>query len=174
MTTWQQDAVDATTPLNRAFEALLVDVKVVTRYIGSECTVTLRPEGPDDDPEVPIVCEVRNPAGRAWKKLVEAYQTMQRFDGSKNYSSRYYHPRAPHGVWRVSVEPTDVAELGRASTPKRPAESTKNEFSAPPIGETTAVVRHYETGRETVVRGGAVQVNELPAMTVITVWKDAQ
>lgn len=47
-------------------------------------------------------------------------------------------------------------------------------FSAPTVGETTVVVRHYPTGRETVVQGGAVQVTELQALTVITVWKDAR
>lgn len=46
-------------------------------------------------------------------------------------------------------------------------------FKVPAVGETSVVVRHYSTGRETVVRGGAVQVVDLPAMTVITVWKDA-
>lgn len=47
-------------------------------------------------------------------------------------------------------------------------------FERPVIGETAVVVRHYPTGRETVSRGSAVQVTELPAMTVITVWKDAR
>lgn len=46
-------------------------------------------------------------------------------------------------------------------------------FRVPAIGATTVVVRHYPTGRETVVQGGAVQVTELQALTVITVWKDA-
>ena len=45
-------------------------------------------------------------------------------------------------------------------------------FKVPTVGETSVVVRHYSTGRETVVRGGAVQVVDLPAMTVITVWKE--
>lgn len=47
-------------------------------------------------------------------------------------------------------------------------------FRAPAIGETTVVVRHYPTGRETVVQGCAVQVTELQALTVITVWKDTR
>lgn len=47
-------------------------------------------------------------------------------------------------------------------------------FRAPTIGETTAVVRHYPTGCETVVQGSAVQVTELQALTVITIWKDAR
>lgn len=45
-------------------------------------------------------------------------------------------------------------------------------FKVPTVGETAVVVRHYSTGRETVIRGGAVQVVDLPAMTVITVWKE--
>ena len=48
------------------------------------------------------------------------------------------------------------------------------DFKFPVIGETVAVVRNYAAGRETIVRGGAVQVTDLPAMTVITVWKDAR
>lgn len=47
-------------------------------------------------------------------------------------------------------------------------------FKQPAIGESTVVVRHYPTGRETVTRGSAVQVTELPGMTVITVWKDTR
>lgn len=50
----------------------------------------------------------------------------------------------------------------------------RKNFKTPAIGETTVVVRHYPTGRETVVQGGAVQVTELQALTVITVWKDAR
>ena len=51
----------------------------------------------------------------------------------------------------------------------------KNEtFRVPSVGETTVVVSHRPTGRETVVRGGAVQVTELQALTVITVWKDTR
>ena len=46
------------------------------------------------------------------------------------------------------------------------------DFKIPTIGETVAVVRTYSAGRETIVRGGAVQVTDLPAMTVITIWKD--
>lgn len=53
--------------------------------------------------------------------------------------------------------------------------TTRNEdFKSPTVGETAAIVRNYTAGRETIVRGGAVQVTELPAMTVITVWKDAR
>ena len=48
------------------------------------------------------------------------------------------------------------------------------DFKIPTIGETVAVVRNYSAGRETVIRGGAVQVTDLPAMTVITVWKEQQ
>lgn len=48
----------------------------------------------------------------------------------------------------------------------------RKNFETPAIGETTVVIRHYPTGRETVVKGGAVQVTELQALTVITVWKD--
>lgn len=52
---------------------------------------------------------------------------------------------------------------------------TRNEdFKTPTVGETVAIVRNYTAGRETIVRGGALQVTELPAMTVITVWKDAR
>lgn len=47
-------------------------------------------------------------------------------------------------------------------------------FRVPTMGETTVVVSHHPTGRETVVQGGAVQVTELQALTVITVWKDAR
>ena len=51
----------------------------------------------------------------------------------------------------------------------------KNEtFRVPAVGETTVTVRHHPTGRETAVQGGAVQVTELQALTVITVWKDAR
>jgi hypothetical protein len=46
------------------------------------------------------------------------------------------------------------------------------DFKTPTIGETVAVIRNYSAGRETIVRGGAVQVTDLPAMTVITIWKD--
>lgn len=53
--------------------------------------------------------------------------------------------------------------------------ATHNEdFKTPTVGETVAIVRSCTVGRETIVRGGAVQVTELPAMTVITVWKDAR
>ena len=45
-------------------------------------------------------------------------------------------------------------------------------FETPTVGETTVAVRNYSVGRETIVRGGAVQVTDLPAMTVITIWKD--
>ena len=50
----------------------------------------------------------------------------------------------------------------------------RKNFETPTVGETTVVIRHYPTGRETVVKGGAVQVTELQALTVITVWKDAR
>lgn len=46
------------------------------------------------------------------------------------------------------------------------------DFKIPTIGETVVVVRNYSAGRENIVRGGAVQVTDLPAMTVITIWKD--
>lgn len=46
------------------------------------------------------------------------------------------------------------------------------DFKVPAIGETVAVVRNCTAGRETIIRGGAVQVTDLPAMTVITVWKE--
>lgn len=46
------------------------------------------------------------------------------------------------------------------------------DFKIPTTGETVAVVRNYSAGCETIVRGGAVQVTDLPAMTVITVWKE--
>lgn len=50
----------------------------------------------------------------------------------------------------------------------------KTVFQAPTLGETSVVVRNYSAGRETVIRGGAVQVTDLPAMTVITVWKEGR
>ena len=50
----------------------------------------------------------------------------------------------------------------------------KTVFQVPTLGETVAVVRNYSAGRETIIRGGAVQVTDLPAMTVITIWKDAK
>lgn len=46
------------------------------------------------------------------------------------------------------------------------------DFKTPAVGETSVVVRNYTAGRETIIRGGAVQVTDLPAMTVITVWKE--
>lgn len=55
------------------------------------------------------------------------------------------------------------------------AECTSNEldtFKTPTLGETSVVVRNYTAGRETIIRGGAVQVTDLPVMTVITVWKE--
>ncbi len=45
-------------------------------------------------------------------------------------------------------------------------------FKIPTLGETSVVVRNYTAGRETIIRGGAAQVTDLPAMTVITVWKE--
>lgn len=50
----------------------------------------------------------------------------------------------------------------------------RKNFGTPTMGETTVVIRHYPTGRETVVKGGAVQVTELQALTVITIWKDTR
>ena len=47
------------------------------------------------------------------------------------------------------------------------------DFKSPTLGETSVIVRNYSAGRETVIRGGAVQVTNLPAMTVITVWREA-
>lgn len=68
-----------------------------------------------------------------------------------------------------------IRALKSVPVPPKYAERTSNEldaFEIPTIGETSAVVRNYTAGRETVVRGGAVQVTDLPAMTVITVWKE--
>lgn len=50
--------------------------------------------------------------------------------------------------------------------------TSDKDFKIPTVGETSVVVRNYTAGRETIIRGGAVQVTDLPAMTVITVWKE--
>ena len=70
---------------------------------------------------------------------------------------------------------SNLRALKSDSVPPKYAERTTNEpdaFKTPTLGETSVVVRNYTAGRETIVRGGAAQVTDLPAMTVITVWKE--
>ena len=71
----------------------------------------------------------------------------------------------PAGATRVCAADAEHLALGGLMITR------DKDFKIPTMGETVAVVRNYSAGRETIVRGGAVQVTDLPAMTVITVWK---
>lgn len=163
MTTWQTDQADIPQPVSNQLVAKLVErVKVATRYVSVDLEVRVAPEHilyPDYETRALPLDEAR-----AIREGMERYE--QRTDKTI-YEDRFWRHSKP---WRVIIR-----ALKSKPVPPKYAERTHNEldaFRTPTAGETSAVVRNYTAGRETIVRGGAVQVTDLPAMTVITVWKE--
>lgn len=163
MTTWQTDQADIPQPVSNQLGAKLVErVKVATRYVSADLEVRVAPEHilyPDYVPQALPLDEAR--------VILEGMERYERRTAKTVYEDRFWRRSKP---WRVIIR-----ALKSVPVPPKYAERTSNEldaFKIPTIGETSAVVRNYTAGRETVVRGGAVQVTDLPAMTVITVWKE--
>lgn len=160
MTTWQMDQADIPQAISNPLGAKLVErVKVATRYVSADLEVWVAPEHilyPDYETQALPLDEAQ--------EILKGLDHYERVTGKTGYVDRFWRRSKP---WRVIV---------RALKPKY-AECTSNEpdaFKTATIGETVAVIRNYSAGRETIVRGGAVQVTDLPAMTVITIWKDSR
>ena len=163
MTGWQTDIVDTQRKALAALEKLLdpYDHPVVLEARG--LVVWLEPSGATTDTPTHYL---RAPVETsAWREVVRLTDSLARMG---YFTTRGYVSR--NGVkWAVtcrrSREGYVAPALGGVSVDRK-------NFETPTIGETTVVVRHHPTGRETVVQGGAVQVTELQALTVITVWGD--
>ena len=165
MTTWQTDQVDIPQPISNQLGAKLVErVKVATRYVSADLEVRVAPEHilyPEYETQALPLDEAQ--------EILKGLDHYERVTGKTGYVDRFWRRSKP---WRVIVR-----ALKPEPVPPKCAECTSNEpnaFKTTTIGETVAVVRNYSAGRETIVRGGAVQVTDLPAMTVITVWKEGQ
>lgn len=163
MTTWQTDQADIPQPVSNQLGAKLVErVKVATRYVSADLEVRVAPEHilyTDYVTQALPLDEAR--------VILEGMERYERRTDKTVYEDRFWRHSKP---WRVIVR-----ALKPDPVPPKYAERTSNEleaFKIPAPGETSVVVRNYTAGRETIVRGGAVQVTDLPAMTVITVWKE--
>ena len=163
MTTWQTDQADIPQPVSNQLGAKLVErVKVATRYVSADLEVRVAPEHilyPDYETQALPLDEAQ--------AILEGMERYERRTDKTVYEDRFWRHSKP---WRVIIR-----ALKSNPVPPKYAEHTSNErgeFKIPTVGETSAVVRNYTAGRETIVRGGAVQVTDLPAMTVITVWKE--
>lgn len=163
MTTWQTDQADTPQPVSNQLGAKLVErVKVATRYVSADLEVRVAPEhilGPDYETQALPLDEAR--------VILEGMERYERCTDKTVYEDRFWRHSKP---WRVIVR-----ALKSGPVPPKNAECTGNEpdtFNTPTLGETSVVVRNYTAGRETIIRGGVVQVTDLPAMTVITVWKE--
>ena len=103
------------------------------------------------------------------QEILKGLDHYERVTGKTGYVDRFWRRSKP---WRVIVR-----ALKPEPVPPKYAECTGNEpdaFKTTTLGDTSVAIRNYSAGRETIVRGGGVQVTDLPAMTVITVWKDNQ
>ena len=163
MTTWQMDQADIPQAINNPLGAKLVErVKVATRYVSVDLEVRVAPEHilyPDYETQALPLDEAQ--------EILKGLDHYERITGKTGYVDRFWRRSKP---WRVIVR-----RLQPEPVPPKYTECTSNEpdaFKTTTVGETVAVVRNHSAGRETIVRGGAVQVTNLPAMTVITVWKD--
>lgn len=158
MTTWQTDQADIPQPVSNQLGAKLVErVDVATRYVSADLEVRVAPEHilcPDYETQALPLDEAR--------AILEGMERYERRTDKTVYEDRFWRHSKP---WRVIIRTLKSKYAGRTS-------NELDAFKTPTVGETSAVVRNYTTGRETIVRGGAVQVTDLPAMTVITVWKE--
>ena len=155
MTTWQQDQIDKPCPISNELGLKILDrTRKPTRYVSAAIEVRLEPW----ENRNPVYVNEALPCDEA-EELRTSMDDYEQKTGETSYKDCFWK-REP---WRITITP-----------PKR-AESITHEpgtFESPTVGETTVAVRNYSVGRETIVRGGAVQVTDLPAMTVITIWKD--
>ena len=163
MTSWQTDQADIPQPVSNQLGAKLVErVKVATRYVSADLEVRVAPEHilyPDYVTQALPLDEAR--------VILEGMERYERRTDKTVYEDRFWRRSKP---WRVIIR-----ALKSDPVPPKYAERTGNEldtFKTPTLGETSVVVRNYTAGRETIIRGGAVLVTDLPAMTVITVWKE--
>lgn len=163
MTTWQMDQADIPQVISNPLGAKLVErVKVATRYVSADLEVRVAPEHilyPDYETQALPLDEAQ--------EILKGLDHYERVTGKTGYVDRFWRRSKP---WRVIVR-----ALKPEPVPPKYAECASNEpdaFKTPTTGETVAVVRNYSAGRETVIRGGGVQVTDLPAMTVITIWKE--
>lgn len=155
MTLWQNDIIDTHRKAVAALEKLLELCDRPTILEANGLVVWFEPSEPTPNTVVhhaPAPVETD-----AWRDVVRLTDSLARM----GYFTTRGDVSRDGGKWVVTCQRSRAGYL-------------ENElFKQPTIGESTVVVRHYPTGRETVTRGSAVQVTELPAMTVITVWKDA-
>lgn len=165
MTTWQTDQTDIPQAISNPLGAKLVErVKVATRYVSADLEVRVAPEHilyPNYETQALPLDEAQ--------EILKGLDHYERVTGQTGYVDRFWRRSKP---WRVIVR-----ALKPKPVPPKYAECTSNEpdaFKTTTLGDTSVVIRNYSAGRETIVRGGGVQVTDLPAMTVITVWKDNQ
>ena len=165
MTTWQMDQADIPQAISNQLGAKLVErVKVATRYVSADLEVLVAPEHilyPDYETQALPLDEAQ--------EILKGLDHYEHVTGKTGYEDRFWRRSKP---WRVIVR-----RLRPEPVPPKHTECASNEpdaFKTTTLGETVAVVRNYSAGRETIVRGGAVQVTDLPAMTVITIWKDGR
>ena len=165
MTTWQIDQADMPRAIDNPLGAKLVErVKVATRYVSADLEVRVAPEHilyPDYETQALPLDEAQ--------EILKGLDHYERVTGKTGYVDRFWRRSKP---WRVIVRrlQPNIVPPKRADKIDR----TPGVLETPAVGATSVVVRNYNAGRETVIRGSAVQVTDLPAMTVITVWKDNQ
>lgn len=162
MTTRQQDQTGVPQPISNEWVAKTLElISGPTRLVSDDLALALAPWG-DPDPEYKILPLMDDEA----QMLREGLDRYERFTGKTIYHDRFWKHGKP---WRVILHRhEDLAPLKRIEEGCRGLRA----FGAPTVGATSVVVRNYNAGRETVIRGAAVQVTDFAAMTVITVWKE--
>lgn len=165
MTTWQQDQIDKPCPITNELGLKILDrTRKPTRYVSADIEVRLEPW----ENRNPVYVNEALPCDEA-EELRTSMDDYEQKTGETIYKDCFWK-REP---WRITI--TRLQPSKATLTPPKRAESIVSEpgtFETPTVGETTVAVRNYSAGRETIVRGGAVQVTNLPAMVVITVWKE--
>lgn len=174
MTTWQTDICDTQDLALKALGALFNRYAAPVKVKNTDLEVVYCPVEDESDELPEETAPERSPYWQELTRLTNSLARMGYFTTSGEFE---YEDK----TWRVTCRrnkktytPPCSSGVAMVTPPKR-AEGTIQDpdaFPAPTLGESVAVVRNYSAGRETVVRGGAVQITDLPAMTVITVWKE--
>ena len=162
MTTWQQDQAGIPQPISNELVAKTLElISEPTEWASEDVALALAPWD-DLDPEYKTLTLTDSEA-RMLREGLDVYELLA---GKALYQDRFWKHGKP---WRLILRRQEAPVL-----PKRVEEACRGAraFEVPTIGETSVVVRNYNAGRETFICGGAVQVTDLPAMTVITVWKE--
>lgn len=162
MTTRQQDQAGIPQPISNERVAKTLElISGPTELVSEDLTFALAPWD-DPNPEYKTLPLTDHEA----QILREGLHAYELFTGKALYQDRFWKHGKP---WRVTLRRQETPV-----PPKRVEEGYQGPraFGAPTVGATSVVVRNYNAGRETVIRGAAVQVTDLAAMTVVTIWKE--